>query len=99
MKRGLAQGQVLAVLLPNIPEFAVCTLGAIEAGLVVTTINPVYTPCTRLRYQLTVEEPLPSACRATSLPDVSYISVVKSRINVGNSTGNTFEFFFFGFRR
>ncbi|XP_025410729.1 4-coumarate--CoA ligase [Sipha flava] len=43
-KRGTTSGQVLAILLPNIPEFAVTALGAIEAGLVVTTINPVYTP-------------------------------------------------------
>jgi acyl-CoA synthetase (AMP-forming)/AMP-acid ligase II len=46
-KRGTTSGQVLAILLPNIPEFAVTALGAIEAGLVVTTINPVYTPCTQ----------------------------------------------------
>lgn len=42
-KRGATSGQVLALLLPNIPEFAVTALGAIEAGLAVTTINPVYT--------------------------------------------------------
>ncbi|CAI6365969.1 unnamed protein product [Macrosiphum euphorbiae] len=42
-KRGATTGQVLAVLLPNVPEFALTALGAIEAGLVVTTINPVYT--------------------------------------------------------
>ncbi|KAL5241560.1 hypothetical protein ACI65C_008970 [Semiaphis heraclei] len=42
-KRGATTGQVLALLLPNVPEFAVATLGAIEAGLVVTTMNPVYT--------------------------------------------------------
>ncbi|XP_027842120.2 uncharacterized protein LOC114123376 [Aphis gossypii] len=43
-KRGATPGQVFAVLLPNIPEFAVASLGAVEAGLVVTTINPIYTP-------------------------------------------------------
>lgn len=42
-KRGATTGQVLALLLPNVPEFALAALGAIEAGLVVTTINPVYT--------------------------------------------------------
>jgi len=45
VKRGATPGQVLAVLLPNIPEFAVTALGAIEAGLTVTTVNPIYTPC------------------------------------------------------
>nr|XP_049462950.1 uncharacterized protein LOC120951659 [Anopheles coluzzii] len=36
-------GQTLAVCLPNIPEFPLVTFGGIEAGLVVTTINPIYT--------------------------------------------------------
>lgn len=51
-KRGATQGQVLAILLPNIPEFAVIALGAIEAGLIVTTINPVYTPCTLVTFYI-----------------------------------------------
>ncbi|XP_025196142.1 probable 4-coumarate--CoA ligase 3 [Melanaphis sacchari] len=42
-KRGATPGQVVAVLLPNVPEFAITSLGAIEADLVVTTINPIYT--------------------------------------------------------
>lgn len=39
----LKQGDVIAVLLPNIPEFPICLLGSLEAGLTVTTINPLYT--------------------------------------------------------
>ncbi|EDW00257.1 GH11952 [Drosophila grimshawi] len=35
---------VLAVCLPNMPEYPIAALGAIEAGLTVTTINPIYTP-------------------------------------------------------
>uniref|UniRef100_A0A2M4BHT0 Luciferin 4-monooxygenase n=1 Tax=Anopheles marajoara TaxID=58244 RepID=A0A2M4BHT0_9DIPT len=42
-KLNLQFGNTLAVCLPNIPEFPLVTLGAIEAGLVVTTINPIYT--------------------------------------------------------
>lgn len=38
-------GDVIAVCLPNIPEYPIATLGAIEAGLIVTTINPIYTAC------------------------------------------------------
>ncbi|KAI8033258.1 hypothetical protein M5D96_013974 [Drosophila gunungcola] len=40
----LHKPDVLAICLPNIPEFPIATLGAIEAGLTVTTVNPVYTP-------------------------------------------------------
>ena len=36
-------GDVIAVCLPNIPEFPIATLGAIEAGLIVTSMNPIYT--------------------------------------------------------
>uniref|UniRef100_A0A182JN78 Luciferin 4-monooxygenase n=1 Tax=Anopheles atroparvus TaxID=41427 RepID=A0A182JN78_ANOAO len=42
-KLNLTAGSTLAVCLPNIPEFPLVTFGAIEAGLVVTTINPIYT--------------------------------------------------------
>ncbi|XP_055609208.1 uncharacterized protein LOC129756376 [Uranotaenia lowii] len=36
-------GDVLAICLPNVPEFPTAAFGAIEAGLTVTTINPIYT--------------------------------------------------------
>jgi hypothetical protein len=41
---GLRQGDVLGLLLPNIPEYAIAMHGAIEAGIVVTFANPLYTP-------------------------------------------------------
>ncbi|XP_055375419.1 uncharacterized protein LOC129608084 [Condylostylus longicornis] len=34
---------VLAVCLPNLPEYPIASFGAHEAGLVVTTVNPIYT--------------------------------------------------------
>ncbi|XP_053697105.1 uncharacterized protein LOC128744275 [Sabethes cyaneus] len=40
---GLGYSDTLAICLPNVPEFPAITLGAIEAGLIVTTINPIYT--------------------------------------------------------
>ncbi|XP_001948363.2 4-coumarate--CoA ligase [Acyrthosiphon pisum] len=76
-KRGATTGQVLAVLLPNVPEFAVTALGAIEAGLVVTTINPVYTPF-EIAHQfkdagavgvVTIPELLPKVFEAQKLMD------------------------------
>lgn len=42
-KFGLNPGNTVAICLPNIPEFPIATLGAIEAGFVITTINPIYT--------------------------------------------------------
>ncbi|KAJ6633242.1 4-coumarate--CoA ligase 1 [Pseudolycoriella hygida] len=40
---GLKQGDVLAICLPNIPEFAIVALGTLEAGIIATTVNPIYT--------------------------------------------------------
>ncbi|XP_022918337.2 uncharacterized protein [Onthophagus taurus] len=40
---GLKTGDVVAILLPNSPQFAVCTLGTLLSGLRLTTLNPVYT--------------------------------------------------------
>jgi acyl-CoA synthetase (AMP-forming)/AMP-acid ligase II len=42
-RAGFKNGDVLAVALYNCPEFHLVLLGAIEAGLVVTTVNPQYT--------------------------------------------------------
>lgn len=39
----LNQGDVVAISMPNIPEYAIAVLGALEAGLTITTINPIYT--------------------------------------------------------
>lgn len=40
---GLKRGDVVAICMPNIPEYAIIVLGAIEAGLTISGINPVYT--------------------------------------------------------
>ncbi|PSN40615.1 putative 4-coumarate--CoA ligase 3 [Blattella germanica] len=41
---GLKKNDVVGIVLPNIPEYLVAIHGAIEAGLVVTFANPLYTP-------------------------------------------------------
>jgi 4-coumarate--CoA ligase len=41
--RGFAKGETLALMSPNIPEYAVIFHGVALAGGVVTTINPTYT--------------------------------------------------------
>ncbi|XP_022913348.1 uncharacterized protein [Onthophagus taurus] len=43
-KLKLQRGDVVALFLPNIPEFPICVFGSILAGLKVTTLNPAYTP-------------------------------------------------------
>jgi acyl-CoA synthetase (AMP-forming)/AMP-acid ligase II len=42
-RRGMRKGEVFALMLPNVPEFAVALLGAWMVGGVVTTINPMCT--------------------------------------------------------
>ena len=49
--RGWRKGQVLAVMAPNLPEYAVVFHGTAMAGGTVTTINPTYR-ATEVRHQL-----------------------------------------------
>jgi long-chain acyl-CoA synthetase len=48
---GLGQGDRVALMLPNCPQFLIAFYGALKAGAVVTAINPLYTP-RELTYQL-----------------------------------------------
>ncbi|CAH1370226.1 unnamed protein product [Tenebrio molitor] len=41
---GMKPREVVGLLLPNIPEYIIICHGAIEAGLTVTFVNPLYTP-------------------------------------------------------
>jgi acyl-CoA synthetase (AMP-forming)/AMP-acid ligase II len=50
--RGFDKGDVLAVYMPNLPEYAVAFHGAASAGGKCTTVNPLYT-ANELAYQLT----------------------------------------------
>ncbi|XP_075232412.1 uncharacterized protein LOC142330838 [Lycorma delicatula] len=43
LKSGFKPGQVIALALPNLPEFPIALFGAVEAGLIVSTVNPAYT--------------------------------------------------------
>lgn len=40
---GFKRGEVLGLVLPNIPEFPIALLGAAGVGMPVTTVNPIYT--------------------------------------------------------
>jgi acyl-CoA synthetase (AMP-forming)/AMP-acid ligase II len=49
--RGFAPGDVLGILAPNLPEYAIVFHGVAFAGGVITTINPTYTE-REIRHQL-----------------------------------------------
>ena len=55
LRLGANKGDVMAIVMPNSPDYVITFLGASEAGLVVTTLNPVYTPH-EIRGQLTNSE-------------------------------------------
>ncbi|XP_069685505.1 uncharacterized protein [Periplaneta americana] len=40
---GLQPGDTIAIIMPNSPEWPIVILGALEAGIVATTVNPSYT--------------------------------------------------------
>ncbi|MDF1595268.1 MAG: 4-coumarate--CoA ligase family protein [Acidimicrobiia bacterium] len=49
--RGFGRGDVLAILAPNLPEYAIVFHGAAMAGGTITTLNPTYT-AEEVRFQL-----------------------------------------------
>ncbi len=49
--RGLGPGDTIALMAPNIPEYAVAFHGAAVAGVAVSTLNPTYT-AEEVRFQL-----------------------------------------------
>lgn len=49
--RGLGHGDTIALMAPNIPEFAIVFHGAAVAGVAVSTVNPTYT-ADEVRFQL-----------------------------------------------
>lgn len=45
------EGERIALILPNIPQYPICMMAAIRAGLTVVNVNPLYTAC-EMHYQL-----------------------------------------------
>ena len=43
VRMGGHAADVVAIVLPNMPQYALAFLGAAEAGFVITTLNPTYT--------------------------------------------------------
>ncbi|MCC7455915.1 MAG: long-chain-fatty-acid--CoA ligase [Nitrospira sp.] len=48
---GLAKGDRVAIMLPNVPQYPVAVAGVLRAGYVVVNVNPLYTP-RELEHQL-----------------------------------------------
>lgn len=48
---GLAQGDKVGIMLPNLLQYPIIALGVLRAGMVLVNINPLYTP-RELAYQL-----------------------------------------------
>ena len=48
---GLVQGDRVAIMLPNVPQYPVAVAAILRAGLVVVNVNPLYTP-RELEHQL-----------------------------------------------
>lgn len=84
--RGFSPGDVVAILSPNVPDYAVVFLGTVMAGGVVTTINPAYTP-REINFQLvdanaklliTVDALIESATEACANSKVEQIVTIGS---------------------
>ena len=81
---GFAKGDVLALMAPNVPEYAVVFHGAAMAGGIVTTINPTYTETelntqlrdSRARILVTIPPLVPMASRGCAGTGVEEIYVL-----------------------
>ncbi|XP_013184562.2 uncharacterized protein LOC106130295 [Amyelois transitella] len=71
-KLKLREGDNVAVILPNVPEYPCVVLGALQAGCVVSPMNPLYTP-EELRHQLKLID-----CKAVVTSQVTYANVSES---------------------
>ncbi|MEA2461292.1 MAG: hypothetical protein QOH90_1469, partial [Actinomycetota bacterium] len=83
-ERGFGKGDVFAIFSPNVPEYAVAFHGAVLAGGIVTTINPLYTveelsfqlKHAKAKYLLTIPQFLDRALEAAGQTDVEEVFVL-----------------------
>jgi acyl-CoA synthetase (AMP-forming)/AMP-acid ligase II len=82
--RGLRPGEVFAIMMPNLPEFAIAYHGTLTAGGVVTTLSPIATvdeaawqlADTSARFLLTIPPFLETALTAAEKPGVEQVFVL-----------------------
>ena len=90
--QGFQKQDVMGILLPNCTHYVIAQLGAMEAGLTVTTLNPAYT--------------MPEIARQLKMSDAKVILTDKSRLQavqdaaqkIGTfheSFSNRFQYIFF----
>jgi acyl-CoA synthetase (AMP-forming)/AMP-acid ligase II len=90
-KRGMNKGDVFAILLPNLPEYAIAFLGVAAAGGVVTTMNPLMT-AEEIRHQLLdtgAQWLLTFAPLAPRAREASQGTAVREIFNLGDAPGTT----------
>ncbi|XP_047998110.1 4-coumarate--CoA ligase 1-like [Leguminivora glycinivorella] len=76
-KLGVRDGDTVAVMLPNVPDYPVVALGVLGAGGVITTINPTYTAHEIQRQLVTTGAKVIVTVRET-------VDVVKSALRLPN---------------
>jgi acyl-CoA synthetase (AMP-forming)/AMP-acid ligase II len=83
-RRGFKQGDVFAIWLPNLPEYAIALLGVNAAGGIVTTVNSLYTATeclnqmrdTKARYLLTIPRFVDKALEVKSACGIEEVFVL-----------------------
>jgi long-chain acyl-CoA synthetase len=86
---GVKKGDRIAVMLPNIPAFALAMLGVVRAGAVQVNVNPLHTP-RELEYQLNdagVEIIIIFSGVSPALAEIIGKTAVKQVISVGLGDG------------
>jgi len=81
LRLGGQPGDVLAIVLPNMPEYPVIFMGASEAGFVITTLNPTYTAGeikgqlvnSEAKYVVTIPQLMTKVKEATAGTDIKII--------------------------
>lgn len=91
---GMKTNDRLGILLPNCPEYITVIMGALEAGIIPTTMNPMYTP-DEIAYQINDSEPsavvtlpslLPGLLKGLELNSNKNIKVIVIQPNDNNSS-------------
>src|SRR5215813_10063305 len=88
-KLGVGKGDRIAVMLPNIPAFALAMLGIVRAGAVQVNVNPLYSP-RELEHQLNdagVETIVIFSGSSSTLAEIIGKTAVKNVICVGLGDG------------
>uniref|UniRef100_A0A1Y1N420 AMP-dependent synthetase/ligase domain-containing protein n=1 Tax=Photinus pyralis TaxID=7054 RepID=A0A1Y1N420_PHOPY len=71
-KFGMVKDDTVAIMLPNIPEYPIVFLGAVQAGVQVTPLNPSFTPG-EISRQL-----LQTNCKLVFCTNEKYTTVLKT---------------------